>query len=48
MNQTAINNILVFTEYAFYVGCCLAGVFWAIETLEKVDGFKDFLTQDLE
>lgn len=48
MNQTAINNILVFMEYAFYLGCGSLGLFLVIEMLEKVDGFKEYLTQDIE
>lgn len=48
MNQTAINNIMIFIEYAFYLGCGSFGVFVCLEALEKVEGFKAFLTQDIE
>lgn len=48
MNQQAINNIMTFLEYTFYLGCGSLGIFLAIEALEKLDGFKEFLTQDLE
>ena len=48
MNQTAIDNVLLFTEYSFIIGSVLMGVFFAAETLEKKAGFKEYLTKDIE
>lgn len=48
MNQTAIDNVLMFAEYSFCIGCVLMGVFFVAETLEKSAGFKEYLTKDIE
>lgn len=48
MTQTAIDNILIFLEYAAYASSIVCGVAAATEVLEKNDFFKNLMAGDIE